>query len=598
MKAVINLFVFFISMLLLISCNSKEEESLRINPNVILIMTDDQGYGDLSLHGNDSLRTPHIDFLGTNGAKFDRFYVSPVCAPTRASLLTGRYHLRTGVYWVTRGAENMDPDEKTMAEVFMDNDYATGCFGKWHNGAHYPYTPTAQGFDEFVGFKAGHWSNYFNTVLDDNNDTLDTNGYITDVFTDQALDFIRRNRNNPFFCYIPYNAPHTPYQVPDKYFERYVNDLHIKDSINNRKRATIYAMCENIDENIGRIYCELEKLGIAGNTIIVFLTDNGPNGDRFNGNMRGRKGSVHEGGVRVPCFFYWKNVIEGGKLITGLSAHIDILPTLVNLCNLDLQGNRPLDGIDLSDYLLNKEKSQIIDREIYNHQNHGSELKMFSGAIRTPEYRFVITGLDQFRLYNMIKDPEERVDISEENIEIAREFYTKYLHWFNEVKPNAEKERRIPIGYQAAPDVYLPAHEAQINSGLSYQANVNGWAHDWIIDWDHVNDTISWNIDVIEKAQYEIFIQYNVKMNDTGSDINVVVGNERINSTLSQPFYSETHPNYDRVVRRVEAFEKDWALMSIGSLTIDVGKQNIKIFAIDIPSAEVAELKGMLIKRL
>ncbi len=561
-------------------------------------MTDDQGYGDLSLHGNDSLHTPNIDFLGTNGAQFDRFYVSPVCAPTRASLLTGRYHLRTGVYWVTRGAENMDPDEKTMAEVFKDNGYSTGCFGKWHNGAHYPFTPTAQGFDEFVGFKAGHWSNYFGTDLDSNNDTLHTEGYITDVFTNQALDFIKRNQENPFFCYIPYNAPHTPYQVPDTYFDRFIKNLQIEDSLTNRKRATIYAMCENIDDNIGRIYKELENIGIAEKTIIVFLTDNGPNGVRFNGNMRGRKGSVHEGGVRVPCFFYWKNRIDEGKLITGLSAHIDILPTLISLCSLDLKGNKPLDGLNLSDYLLHKEKSQIIDREIFHHQNHGSKLKMFPGAIRTSDYRFVVSGMDKFGLYDMKNDPEEKVDISEIKTDIAHKLYDKYLRWFNEVKSNAEKERRIPIGYQDAPVVYLPAHEARITNGLSYRANVNGWAHDWIIDWDHQHDTISWNINVIENAQYEIFIQYNTKVEDAGSEINIVAGNKKIHSKLIEPFYSDIHPHYDRVIRRVEAFEKDWAFMRIGRLTIDTGKYTIKIFASDIPSKKVAELKGLIVKKL
>jgi arylsulfatase A-like enzyme len=144
--------VLLLTITLLFSHCRKDESILRNKPNVILILTDDQGYGDLSLHGNDSLSTPHLDFLGAHGVQFDRFYVSPVCAPTRASLLTGRYHLRTGVYWVTRGAENMNPDEKTIAEVFKENGYTTGCFGKWHNGAHYPYTPNAKGFDEFIGF--------------------------------------------------------------------------------------------------------------------------------------------------------------------------------------------------------------------------------------------------------------------------------------------------------------------------------------------------------------------------------------------------------------------------------------------------------------
>jgi len=483
--------VLLLTITLLFFHCGKDESILRNKPNVILILTDDQGYGDLSLHGNDSLSTPHLDFLGAHGVQFDRFYVSPVCAPTRASLLTGRYHLRTGVYWVTRGAENMNPDEKTIAEVFKENGYTTGCFGKWHNGAHYPYTPNAQGFDEFIGFKAGHWSNYFNTILNYNHDSLRTDGYITDVLTEKAIEFIQRNRQNPFFCYIPYNAPHTPYQVPDTYFNRLIGKLQIEDSLTNIKRATIYGMCENIDDNVGKLMDKLDQMGLADNTIIVFLTDNGPNGDRYNGNMRGKKGSVHEGGVRVPCFFYWKNRIEGGKKIYGLAAHIDILPTLVHLCNLDFKPGKPLDGIDLSSYLLDERKSVIPDRKIYNHQNQGGNLKMYPGAIRTPRYRFVTTGDRQYNLYDMKEDPGENRDISELNPELSARLYSDYVDWFNEVKIQAARERDIPVGYSESPHTYLPAHEAYISPGLSYEADVNGWAHDWIIAWDEPGDTIS-----------------------------------------------------------------------------------------------------------
>ncbi len=588
----------FLAITILLACCRKKDDRMSTKPNVILILTDDQGYGDLSIHGNDSLSTPHIDFLATHGAQFDRFYVSPVCAPTRASLLTGRYHLRTGVYWVTRGAENMNPDEKTIAEVFKENGYITGCFGKWHNGAHYPYTPNAQGFDEFIGFKAGHWSNYFDTVLDCNNDTLHTKGYITDVLTEKALEFIEKNRQSPFFCYIPYNAPHTPYQVPDHYFNRFIDKLQIKDPIANVKRSTIYGMCENIDENVGKLMDRLDQLSLADNTIVVFLTDNGPNGDRYNGNMRGKKGSVHEGGVRVPCFFYWKSRIDSGKKIYGLAAHIDILPTLIKLCNLDFNPEKQLDGLDLSPYLLDAQKNLIMERKIFTHQNQGSKLMLYPGAIRTPRYRFVTTGDHQYYLYDMKEDPGEKRDISKLNPGLAASFYDDYIDWFNEVKVQASTARKIPIGYKESPVTYLPAHEALITSGLSYEANVNGWAHDWIIDWDQPGDTICWHIQVVQSGEFEFRIQYNRESPGIGSEIRLSVGEQSINHQLSNPFYSAVFPHHDRLVRTVEAFEKDWGLETLGILKLEKGHYQLKLFAPRIASGEVAEMKGLIVKEL
>ncbi|HEX6984931.1 MAG TPA: sulfatase-like hydrolase/transferase, partial [Planctomycetaceae bacterium] len=190
-------------------------------PNVLLILTDDQGWGDIGSHGNEAVDTPNLDRLAGQGARFERFFVDPLCAPTRAALLTGRYSLRSGVHGVTRGHETMRTEEVTLAELFRDAGYATGCFGKWHNGRHYPNHPNGQGFDEFFGFCGGHWNNYFDTTLERNAEPVRTTGFITDVLTDEAIGFVRRNKDRPFFCYVPYNAPHWPPQVPDRYFEKY-----------------------------------------------------------------------------------------------------------------------------------------------------------------------------------------------------------------------------------------------------------------------------------------------------------------------------------------------------------------------------------------
>lgn len=232
---------FFMSLLLLSLSSCQKTEVAKKQTNILLILTDDQAYGDLSLTGNPISETPNLDLLASEGVFFENFYVSPVCAPTRASLLTGRYHQRTGVSGVTRGRENMNLDELTIANILKSHGYQTGIFGKWHNGAHYPYHPIGRGFDEFVGFTSGHWSSYFDTTIEKNGSPFITKGYLPDVLTDEAISFIKRSHANKqaFFCYVPFQTPHTPLQVPDVYFDKYKNKE--VDDFN----ATIYGMVEN-----------------------------------------------------------------------------------------------------------------------------------------------------------------------------------------------------------------------------------------------------------------------------------------------------------------------------------------------------------------
>ena len=322
-----------------LACATVQSAEPGDRPNVILVMTDDQGYGDVRSHDNPLIDTPNLDQLAQDGARFKNFFVSPLCAPTRASLLTGRYHIRTGTVNVSNNLEIMRSEETTIAELFKVNGYNTALFGKWHNGEHYPHNPNGQGFDEFVGFCAGHTGNYFDPILEHNGGTIETRGFITDVLTDKAMEWIEAKRNEKFFCYIPYNAPHTPYQVPDAYYEKY------KDRGLDVKTATLYGMVENIDDNMGRLLKKVEELGLQENTIVLFLTDNGPNTrDRYNGGMKGHKGQVDEGGVRVPLFVRWSGHIKPDRVVDGLAAHIDLLPTLADLCDIEVPDSLRLDG--------------------------------------------------------------------------------------------------------------------------------------------------------------------------------------------------------------------------------------------------------------
>ena len=207
------LILFLLS--IFISCNYNIDS--QVHPNIILILTDDQGWGDLSLNGNEDLHTPNIDKIALNGVRFDRFFVSPVCSPTRAEILTGRHHTRTGVYDVSLGGERINVDEETLGDLFKAAGYKTAAYGKWHNGMQAPYHPNTRGFDQFYGFCSGHWGNYFNPVLEKNGELVKGKGFITDDLTNHGIEFIKKNKNNPFFLYMPFNTPHSPMQVPDKY---------------------------------------------------------------------------------------------------------------------------------------------------------------------------------------------------------------------------------------------------------------------------------------------------------------------------------------------------------------------------------------------
>src|SRR5438105_1030296 len=259
-------------------------------PNVVVILADDQGWGDLSLNGNTNLRTPHIDSLAKDGARFERFFVQPVCSPTRAEFLTGRWHPRCGVSGVSTGAERLNLDERTIAEAFRAAGYATGCFGKWHNGSQYPYHPNGRGFQEYYGFTSGHWGEYFDPPLEHNGQFVQGSGYIADDLTDRAIAWLSKNAaaGRPFFCYLAFNTPHSPMQVPDRYWQRFEKaKLALRggrrEDVNHTRAAL--AMCENIDDNVGRLLAALRKGKLDRDTIVVYFSDNGPNGPRFNGGM-------------------------------------------------------------------------------------------------------------------------------------------------------------------------------------------------------------------------------------------------------------------------------------------------------------------------
>ncbi|MCX6624292.1 MAG: arylsulfatase, partial [Acidobacteria bacterium] len=320
-------------------------------PNILFILTDDQGFGDLSIHGNKQLRTPNMDRIGAEGVQFTQFQVCPVCSPTRSGLMTGRYNYRTGVVDTYMGRSMMRPDELTLPEALRAAGYRTGIFGKWHLGDNYPMRAMDKGFEEALVIRGGGLAqptdppesnqSYFDPILQHNGKPERSHGYCTDVYTKAALEFIEKHRSEPFFAYVPTNAPHRPLQVDERYVAPFLQAG--LDPI----AARTYAMVANLDENIGRLLGKLTELKLERNTIVIFMTDNGPDSNRYNAGMRGRKGDPYQGGIRVPCFVRWPAKFAGGRTVDRIAANVDLFPTLLDACNVPLPKDRKLDGRSL-----------------------------------------------------------------------------------------------------------------------------------------------------------------------------------------------------------------------------------------------------------
>ncbi len=550
--------------------------------NILLILTDDQGWGDVRSHDNDKIDTPVQDRLAAEGARFDRFYVCPLCAPTRASLLTGRYHLRTGVTGVSGGSETMRSEEVTFAEIFGAAGYATGCFGKWHNGPYWPNHPNGQGFDEFVGQCQGHWNNYFDTTLERNGKPLKTKGYVADVLTDHALKFIEANKDKPFLCYVPYNTPHSPFQVPDKYFDKY-KARGLDDTL-----SASYGMTENIDDNVGRLLAKLDELKLAGDTIVIFLTDNGPNGRRLNGGMRGVKGSIHEGGVRVPCFIRWPGHIAPGQTVKPIAAHIDLLPTLVELTGVKMIDTLPLDGVSLVP-LLNGKAGDWPERKIFTVRGKGA-----TGSVRTQRFRAVgdrkrrrQPGPRTWELFDMAADPGEKTDVGGKHPELLAELKGAYEAWLTDVSKDGFDVPPVTIGSPEWPDVELLIQDAQ---------NGSRGNNSYITDWDDVNRSPSWNVNVVRAGRYEVTLMYNCAAKDLGAKVRVELGGGHVDGTVTEAYDPGYVPSPDRVKRRGELYEKTWAPLKLGTVEFDKGPGRLTVKALSKPGAEVMQLKAVRVR--
>lgn len=585
----VSFFRYIISLTLIVlplltSCRA---DNSRLNSrfkgvNVVLVLTDDQGWGDVGFHGNVTIETGVIDSIAQQGVVFDRFYVSPVCAPTRASILTGRYHLTTGTSWVTHRKEVMRNNEVTLAEILQSEGYETGCFGKWHNGAQYPHNPNGQGFKTFFGFSSGHWNNYFDTKLEYNGEMVQTKGYLPDVLTDSAIAFIKKNENRPFFAYVAYNTPHTPYQVGDHYFDKY------KSKGLDDKTACIYGMCENIDDNIKRIIDQLEESKLSSNTIFIFMSDNGPNYERYNGNFKGRKAQVDEGGVRVPFVIRYPNgnfnIVDVNN---EMAAHIDLLPTILDLCNISLPDSLNIDGVSLKPLLTNQTNS-VPDRKFYTHHVI-REFDTFPGAIRTNKHLLTVTPWDT-ALYDLHTDPYQKVNIADRAPSTVDQYINDYKVWFRNVTAQGIKPEAIHLNNTGSKKTILPAHEAALSKGISFFGG-DGWANDWCVG----NGCLTWDINVLEAGDYAVTALYS--NNNTTSNLKVYTQNNSTNKVLDFEANAPVLNCPDRV-ERVEVPEKKWSKVKIGNLFLSEENKTISL-AIDGNELNgQTEIKSIIITKI
>jgi arylsulfatase A-like enzyme len=562
-------------------------------PNVLLIITDDQGFGDVASHANPHIKTPFHDSIANAGVRFDRFFVSPVCAPTRASLLTGRYHLRTGVFGVTRGYETIRSNELTIAEALKSAGYVTGAFGKWHNGRHMPNHPNGQGFDEFIGFCGGHWQRYFDANLEHNGEPIESKGYIIDTLTDHAMDFITKNQKQPFFCYVPYNTPHSPWRVPQEWWRR-----HEGKGLDEKARCA-YAMVENIDWNLGRLLGLLYRLKIDSKTIVIFMTDNGANSPRYNAGMKGRKGSVDEGGVRVPFFLrYPEGGFKGRRVIKPIAAHIDVLPTILELCGVDKPTGPKLDGRSLVSLLRGTAKNWP-ERMIFTDRFRGEhDLSKFKGSVRTDQHRAVVSR-NKWTLYDMLKDPGQKTDIAKQHPAIVKKLSTAFDTWFAGTGAKDLKYHPAPIGHPARNSFTLPAHEANLipghGQGIKYTGSPAGFSNNWIKEWTDQNAYPEWELNILEAGKYAVEIQYNLAPENVGTKIAIEFpGNGSVSKTLNHPFLLPLVAKPNRLLPADGYEEKAaWKWTGLGTVELQKGMTLMQAKTLKISGGASIELRSV-----
>lgn len=546
---------FFLFLFLIFSATAFADDEKPLH--VIVIMSDDQGGWDYRFMGNPVIDTPNIDAMAARSMRLSRFYVSPVCTPTRASLMTGRYNYRTRAIDTYLGHAMMDPEEVTIAEVLSKEGFSTGIFGKWHLGDSYPMRPQDQGFQEVLIHRGGGIgqpsdpdsgdNKYTDPTLFHNGEEKEMKGYVTDIIFDAALDFISQNHEKgmPSFTYIAPNAPHDPlHDVPPELLKKY-QGRDVKQVIIGKEEGSpeqlqeidntnrIFAMVENIDENVGALFDRLKELSIYENSLVFYFSDNGPWGDRFVGPHRSRKTFIEEGGIRSILLAHWPDRLEGGAVNDRIAAHYDLFPTILKALDVELPENVKIDGVNIMPLLENEEKDWP-NRNIYLQWHRGSPAKPYiNGAVVNETYKmsFPKEGGDA-QLYHINNDPAELENLAAKEPEILKAHLEQYDQWFEEVsstRPNNYAPPMIHVGNEKEPVTVLTQQDWY---------NVEGKPQGW-----RFGAYGNWRVLVEKSALYDVRITYKKEKSDAPVKLTFSVDDNSFDTDVAGDYSEYTFEN-------------------------------------------------------
>ena len=565
-------------------------------PNLLVVMTDDQGYWDLGSTGNPHIETPNMDALAQSGVRFSRYYAAPVCSPTRAGMMTGRYAFRTGIYNTRFGGDSLALGEITVAQLLKGAGYRTGLFGKWHLGRYHGYQPQQRGFDEFLGHYQGHIERYeYADQFVHNGRPVESRGYVTELVTDAAIDFIdeskRRAPAAPFFCYLAYSAPHSPFQMDTSHAHQPKGDAMIEKYLKKGlplMQARIYAMVERVDQNLGRLLAHLETSGLAKNTVVFFMSDNGGVSKHWTGDLRGFKAQVYEGGVRSPLFVRWPEKFPAGGVVRGQTSHVDLLPTLCELAGAKVPGDREIDGRSLVPLL----RAGTGDRHheyVYHSWNRMLPTPDANWGISDQRFKLVGPGggartkggETNWGLFDLENDPGEKKNLATEQPARVTALRVEFLRWYGEVTRGMNYAPvPIPVGHADENPVELqPSWAKTQGEGTKYVFEAYDW--DTIEGWSKSGESAEWRIAIAHGGRYEVALDYGCAGANVGGRLKISIGAASVEFT---PARTGT-PN---VFKRAVA----------GILTLSPGAATLRAEVAAAPAGEVLRLNRLWLRRL
>ncbi|MDC0584211.1 arylsulfatase [Bacteroidales bacterium] len=596
----VRYFIFLLAGLLFATCTGTKEKNKHQKPNIILIVADDLGYDDLSIHGNTLIETPCLDQLGEQSVRFENFHVASVCAPTRASLLTGRNFLRTGVSGVHAGRDFVNLHETMLPEVFQQNGYKTGMWGKWHSGKANGYFPWDRGFDEaYYSLLYNYWDN--TGLL--NGEHVQTSGFTTDAITDMAIEFIENKKDETFFAYIPHLAPHSPWRAPEKYINKYINKGLSKPM------ATLYGMIDNLDFNIGRVIDKVEELEIAENTIIVFMSDNGPNRNSYRFGLtqeewklrnvngrRGAKGQNWENGIISPLFIYYPNKFNPHRVTTFSKAE-DLFPTLLELAGISVPNDLKLDGQSLVPALNEKALPQApvyvshfspvgapeFSNKLDKYSNNIPFTDAFKASFKTENQRLALLkepyklmqhGANNSELFDIVDNPKENSELTIKDDSVTAEMQNELHQWYEKIKE--EPSFNMPtfqIGFKNRAFSQIFAY-APIETASNIM-NMNLYSG----NWTNKGDYAKYKIKVHVPGEYELMLVQKI------ADYAKIKMKVESNNKHTEAWLSDSgNRDFGTILQGESAYWEDFD--SIATFKTDIIKSNLGVIEL-LPSDSI-----------